>query len=512
MNGWKARYRYLFQSTRGLILVAIGLIALVTAIWGTLSGPMAEMGVKAVTVRLLGMNLVEAEREGRIITLYHSIALAVVAILTYMITALVAMKESHRLAINATVTVGYLCTMFFGLAFGYFGHVWIFHGLFIFGQSLVFFAGVMLAVALWPFSPQYALQDRAYARGPRGLDLERLAFFIMAVTTLGSAAFGAVAGSYFGNGFQAFLAENTIREPHKTLLQKAIIGHLHIMLTLIGVALTLVIGRWLDFKGALHKIAMPLMGVGTIIISLGAWSVMVVEWAHTIIYVGSVFVMLAALFLVIFGWRKLIQIGLRQKGLEKGNFFQSLAALVRDPLPFGALWQMVFMNFTVSGVGIFMAAKLDEIFRVWPWREERILLTGHWHILSGIMATILLLYYADLIGLKGRVRQWFGWSVIIFSDLAFASATVFAMKRLFVSEAAQQPVVDTLMILIDLGLAAVLVALAGLLIWRLADLLSAKGRWVDEATSAISEYSAVEPGQKDSPPAAPNLLQPEAKA
>jgi hypothetical protein len=284
------------------------------------------------------------------------------------------------------------------------------------------------------------------------------------------------------------------------------------MLTLIGVALTLVIGRWLDFKGALHKIAMPLMGVGTIIISLGAWSVMVVEWAHTIIYVGSVFVMLAALFLVIFGWRKLIQIGLRQKGLEKGNFFQSLAALVRDPLPFGALWQMVFMNFTVSGVGIFMAAKLDEIFRVWPWREERILLTGHWHILSGIMATILLLYYADLIGLKGRVRQWFGWSVIIFSDLAFASATVFAMKRLFVSEAAQQPVVDTLMILIDLGLAAVLVALAGLLIWRLADLLSAKGRWVDEATSAISEYSAVEPGQKDSPPAAPNLLQPEAKA
>ena len=74
---------------------------------------------------------------------------------------------------------------------------------------------------------------------------------------------------------------------------------------------------------------------------------------------------------------------------------------------------MVYMNFTVSGVGIFMAIKLDKIIRVWPAREERITLTGHWHILSGIIATIILLYYADLVGLKGKVRQWFGWLVIL---------------------------------------------------------------------------------------------------
>ena len=55
---------------------------------------------------------------------------------------------------------------------------------------------------------------------------------------------------------------------------------------------------------------------------------------------------------------------------------QKIAALVSDPLPFGATWQMVFMNFTVSGVGIFMAVRLDEIFRVWPASEERIALTG----------------------------------------------------------------------------------------------------------------------------------------
>jgi len=33
--------------------------------------------------------------------------------------------------------------------------------------------------------------------------------------------------------------------------------------------------------------------------------------------------------------------------------------------------------------------------------------------------------YADLIGLQGRTRQIFGWTVLIFSDLAFAAVTLF---------------------------------------------------------------------------------------
>ena len=63
---------------------------------------------------------------------------------------------------------------------------------------------------------------------------------------------------------------------------------------------------------------------------------------------------------------------------------------------------MVFMNFTVSGVGIFTAVKLDEIFRQWQFMDERSILTGHWHILATLTATILLMYYADMAGLKGQ--------------------------------------------------------------------------------------------------------------
>jgi MFS family permease len=481
MGALKARYNFLFRSTKGLILVAIALIALVTAIWGMISGPMAEFGVRDFVIRTFGMDLVEAEREGRIILLYHAIAMAVLAIEVYIITDMVPMKLHQRTNINAIITFGYILSLVFGLLFGYFGHNFIFHGLYIFGLSLMFFGGLQLAVALWPWKKEYHVTDPEHSHTRGDVDLERVAFFIMALATLGSALFGAITGSYWGNGHETFLAEDLIREPEKTLLQKSIIGHLHIMLTLVAIGITLIVGRWQDFKGRLHKIAMPLMIVGTIIISLGAWSVTVVEWAHTIIYGGSVFVLLAALFFVIFSWNKLIRTGPEKRGIKKAKFSQKIGALIEDPLKFGVGWQMVFMNFTVSFIGIFMAAKLDEIFRVWPHRDERIILTGHWHILSAIIATIILLYYADLAGLKGRARKLFGWSVIIFSNVAFASVTIFSMKRLFVSESAQQQLVNWTMLLADLGLALVLVALAMLMIWRLADLFKRDGRWSDES-------------------------------
>jgi hypothetical protein len=200
MKAISDRFHYLFRSTRGLVLMAIALIAIVTAMWGMLSGPLKEWGISDVAIRLYGMRLVEAEREGRIILLYHSIAMAVVAIEVYLITALVPMKPTQQAHINATITVGHIVAMIFGLAFGYFGHNFVFHGLFIFGQSLVFFVGLMLASALWPWRNEYHVKDPAYAHSRGGVDLERVALFTMAAATLGSALFGAVPGPLWGRG------------------------------------------------------------------------------------------------------------------------------------------------------------------------------------------------------------------------------------------------------------------------------------------------------------------------
>ncbi|MFZ1398712.1 MAG: hypothetical protein WAS33_17530, partial [Candidatus Promineifilaceae bacterium] len=304
MDAIAKRFDYLFRSTRGLALVAMAAVAIITAVFGMLSGPMVEWGVKEITVNLLNLQLIEAEREGRIIMLYHTIAMTIVAIEVYFMTEILPMKRHEQTIINGTITVGYLTAAIFGLLFAYWGHNFIFHGLFILGQSLVFFAGILLAAALWPWKKEYRVAaDSPYAHTKSGVSLERTAFFVMALATLASATFGAVTGSFWGNGHETFLAEDLIRMPNKTALQSAIIGHLHIMLTLVAIGITLIVGRWLDFKGILHRIAMPLMIMGTIVITFGALSVVWVEWAHTTIYVGSVGVMLAALMFVIYSWR-----------------------------------------------------------------------------------------------------------------------------------------------------------------------------------------------------------------
>jgi len=476
------RFNYLFTSTKGLILTAISLVAIVTAIFQTLSGPMVEWGVRDISVNLLGMDLNPAERSGRIIMLYHTIAMAIVAIEVYMMTSIVPMRKHEQKNINMLVTVGYMMAMVFGLAFAYWGHNYTFHGLFLVGQSLVFFSGVLFAVAVNPWKKEYYVTDKDFAHFKSGMDMERMAFFVMAVAMLISAGYGAVTGSFWGNGHETFLAEDLIRDPNKTHLQKAIVGHLHIMLTLIAVSITLVVGRWLQFKGIFHKIAMPLMIIGTIIISGGVWSVVWTHMAHTFIYIGSVGVMMSALMLVIFSWNKLIHDNSIELGYTKPNFFQKLKALVHDPLKFGPTWQMVFMNFTVSGIGIFMAIKLEQIFRVWPAREERITLTGHWHILAALIATIILMYYADIAGMKGKTRKWFGWILIIGSDIAFASMTIFSMKSLFVAEeVAQEGIMSLTMLLTDFGLGAILVTLAIFLGWKLFDLFQGDGVWKKEA-------------------------------
>jgi hypothetical protein len=340
----KDRFNYLFNSTKGLILVAIAMIGIETAIWGMLSGPMAEMGVREVVVKLFGMEIVAIE--------------------TYMVISLLKMKPFFKTAINAIITVGYLLTMIFGMGFAYFGHNWAFHGVYIFGLSLIFFAGVLLVIALWPWDPNTYVTDKEYAHTKKGVDLERVAFFATAVTTVISALFGAVPGSFFGNGFETFLAENIIRLPEKSTMEYSIIGHLHIMLALIAIMITLIIGRWLNFKGIIHKVAMPLMILGTIVLNLGVWGVVtpLEPVAHMVIYVGATPSMFAALLLLIWSWNKLIKDGTTH--LHKPTFGQKIGALLRDPLKFGPTWQMLFMNFTTSGIGIFMAIKLDEIFRV----------------------------------------------------------------------------------------------------------------------------------------------------
>jgi hypothetical protein len=55
-----------------------------------------------------------------------------------------------------------------------------------------------------------------------------------------------------------------------------------------------------------------------------------------------------------------------------------------------------------------------------------------------------------------------------------------------VGEAEQQPLVNTLMVIMELCLGMILVVLAMVMIWRLLDLFRKKGRWADEVSQELA--------------------------
>ncbi|MGC9333565.1 MAG: hypothetical protein ACP5JJ_05410 [Anaerolineae bacterium] len=462
MKALLRRLDYLTASTRGLLLAVTAWDALIVALLGLMSAPMQELVGFSV-------DLSEAERVGRIVMVYHALAIPFVAAVTYLILDLVPTTEELARAIRRAITPGYMLVSVGGLVFAYLGRSWLFHGLFLLGQALVFYVGVLLAVGLWP--GRHRNTDPAYAH-LGSISLERAAFFVVAVATLISALIGAGVGSFFGNGFEAVLAEDVVRQEHN-LGELAVISHLHIMLALVDVAVLLIVVRRFDLKGPLHKVAMPLTIIGTLVMAAGCWGVMLwEEIAHWIIYAGSSLVLLAALLMVIAGIDRLIRSGLAQQGIVKGTPGQKLCALVRDPLHFGLFAQMILLQPIMVFPGLYTAIKLDEVFRNWPFEAERRILVGHWHILATTAAVMVLFLVADRLDVRGWTRQVLGWGVLLGANLAFIVAAVYE----FLPPDAERAWTT---LYLDIGLGLTLVVLAGFLGSRLIDLFRTKGRWTE---------------------------------
>ena len=94
------------------MLVAVAWDALIVATLSPLSGPLRPLGIPS----RLGLDLGDAERVGRIVMLYHSLAMPVVAALVYLVLDRVplaspgegeAEAECRRRSIAVPVTLGY---------------------------------------------------------------------------------------------------------------------------------------------------------------------------------------------------------------------------------------------------------------------------------------------------------------------------------------------------------------------------------------------------------------------
>jgi len=417
----KERFRWLFGTTEGLMIAAASWDALIVVFLSLFSGPVRSWGL----ADKLGIYLGDVGRQGRIIMLYHALAVPFVAAIAYFVLDQVPVRASQRRAILPALTVGYMLASGAGFLFGYWGHNWIAHGLFLVGLSVVFYAGVLLTVALFP-SRAHAYPEARYAQF-RGVPLERLAFFMVAVFTLISAAFGGGAGAFFGNGLSAFLAEDVVRLEHN-VYELAIIAHLHLMLTLVDVTILLLIIRYFDVKDRAHKWAIPLTIVGTTIVTLACWSVVFWEHAHRLINVGSAFLLPGAILVAFYGFGKIMRQRLAELGIEKPSLAQRMAALLHDPVRFGIFFELIFVNFVVTGPGVYVAINLDA-FRQGPFELERSILVGHWHVLAILSAILMLLLIADRTGLRGSLRQVVGWGLLLGSSAAFIFVQFYMFRQ-----------------------------------------------------------------------------------
>jgi hypothetical protein len=339
-------------------------------------------------------------------------------------------EQRIRRSIVVPITVGYMLASIGGMTFGYAtaadgGRSWIAHGIYLVGLSLVFYAGVLLAIALWP-SRKWAT-DPAHYSHLRGLPLERVAFFLVAVFALVSAAIGAAAGAFFGNGFVAFLAEDIVRQDPHTTFQLMIIAHLHIMLTLIDVLILLLVIRTYRVEGRVHKIAVPLTIVGTTIVTFATWSVIGWEAAHKVINIGSAFLLPGAIMVAIWGFARLIRQGEVEHGAAKLD--QKLRALFRDPIRFGIFFELIFVNVVVTVPGVYVAFNLETYRSPAYLAVERAILVGHWHVLATLSAVMVLLLIADRLETKGWVRQVVGWGLLVGSTLSFVFVNIYLFRQ-----------------------------------------------------------------------------------
>ena len=386
--------RRLFSEPEGLAFVALAWVALVLGLLALLSGPAQALGITS----RLPIVLDEEGRIGRIIMLYHSLAIPFVAALVYLILAWIDMPRRAKAAVQPAITAGFFLTSIGGLAFAYLGRNWLFHGIYLVGLSLVFYAGVALAVGLYP---RQGDPDR----------LQRWAFWLMAVATLVSAIIGGAVGSFFGNGFEAILAEDIVRTEHD-VFQRGIIAHLHIMLTLIDVAILLLVARITRMTKRQSRWVHGLTIAGTIIVSLATWAVIIAPFekvAHKVINIGAGFLLPAGILVAIHGLRQLL----------REHAGKPLQGLLRNPARLGLYWFLVFVNLVVTVPGVYVAMNLDT-YRLPEYLEvERVIAVGHWHILATLSAVMGFFLVAHLRRSESRLTRVTVWGLLIGSSAAF---------------------------------------------------------------------------------------------
>ncbi len=463
-------FNYGFGTYTGLITFIIAYLILVILFLGSFSEPVK----KILGFSLININLTEETRVGRIIMLYHAIAMPFLAAVVFFVLDLFPIRKKVEPHVKWPIFYGSMLTSISGLTYAYIlQENMIFHGLFVGGLSLVWYAGVSLVVGVWPTKNFPDNKD-----GPiiGKINLENLNLVLVAISLVVTATLGAIVGANFGNpnsalNFKAFIPEERVRIDHsgfeaEAVYVRMIVAHLHIMLALIDAAILLIAFKFTKTKGLWYLIAQIAIIPGIVITDTGGWLVPAdVESAHMIINVGVSILILASFVLVVDGFKKVSRKVLGDK-YEEAPFYKKFFAIFKDSVLSGLYFLFIWVNLVVTVPGVYIALKLEEI-RNGPFKLEYAYNVGHWHVLATLSAMMVLLMYIDSIKIERKwIRETLGWLVTLGSTFAFGFVMFYILKWPDMSA--------WYMYLTDVGIVLILLAIGIFCIYQLVKIIQSK--------------------------------------
>lgn len=370
-------------------------------------------------------------RTARLIMIYHSLAVPFLVANTFWIMEYYPVREKWVPTLKVLLVPGAFLVGINGMIFGY--TRWrFFHELFYFGLFLVLLGGILFIIAAMPIPGKFPDPETNPSGSTLwGLNLEYFSLVILAVCVIISTVMGALAalenftGTVWGLGRppEAFLPEAIVRHTHHDTVEAYIVSHLHIQLAQ-STAMVLLVGyRTSGISGKAYRGVLIANPIGVIVISYGAWVL-----NHYVIWVGAGILILCTMAMASYGMINTSKDVLGEK-YESASRFEKLKGLFRDPVKFTYYFLFLFGQVIVTITGISVGLRTDDVYRIHDFIiVEYSFNVGHWHVLSVLIATILMLKAIDFFGVHGRTRTIVGWIFFVGSVTAFTGVNLYMLR------------------------------------------------------------------------------------
>jgi hypothetical protein len=163
--------------------------------------------------------------------------------------------------------------------------------------------------------------------------------------------------------------------------------------------------------------------IGVIVISYGSWVL-----NHYTIWVGAGILILCTIALGGFGLKRIIRdkLGERYNSSTRG---EKIKAMLSNPILFNYYFLFLMSHIFVTITGIIVGLQVDTFYRIPGTVElEYDFNVGHWHVLSVLIANILMCKAIDYYDVKGLQRKIGGWVFFIGGVLAFGGADLYMLR------------------------------------------------------------------------------------